>query len=159
MANKISQIVRLKQVMQRWKTMSLRKRSVSAENDDVPSTLGSNRRVPSGSLGVYVGIERRRFLIPTRFLNLPVFVDLLNMAEEEFGFQSNGGLVFPCEVVFFKAVLRSLDRDEARFGGLGFDDFARMLFPDAAVADYSCKDSLNVYQNSSYTPVLQKARV
>ncbi|KAM7481047.1 hypothetical protein LguiB_005630 [Lonicera macranthoides] len=157
--NKITQIVRLKQVMQRWKTLSLHRRT---SDGDIPSTLGSSRRVPSGSLGVYVGTERRRFVIPTRFLNLPVFVDLLKKAEEEFGFQSNGGLVFPCEVVFFTNLLKSLERDEHKYGNLNLNEFIKMMGIDgggggAGAADYSCKDSINPHL--SFTPLLQKARV
>ena len=157
--NKITQIVRLKQVMQRWKTLSLHRRT---SDGDIPSTLGSSRRVPSGSLGVYVGTERRRFVIPTRFLNLPIFVDLLNKAEEEFGFQSNGGLVFPCEVVFFKNLLKSLERDEHKYGDLSLNEFIRMIGIDGgaggAGADYSCKDS-SINPHLSFSPLLQKARV
>ncbi|KAA8535720.1 hypothetical protein F0562_030774 [Nyssa sinensis] len=132
--NKISQIVRLKQVMQRWKYMSLKSRSVisyddddSGSDSDLFSGSGSNRRIPSGSLAVYVGAERRRFVIPTRFLNLPVFVALLNKAEEEFGFQRSGGLVLPCEVGFFRELLKLLKRDEQRFGGLGLDELLKFF--------------------------------
>ncbi|KAA8522687.1 hypothetical protein F0562_009151 [Nyssa sinensis] len=121
--NNISQIVRFKQVMQRWKSMSLKRRSVISYSDDSDASSGSvsNRRIPSGSLAVYVGAERRRFVIPTRFLNLPVFVSLLNKAEEEFGFQSSGGLVLPCEVGFFRGVLQLLERDERRLAELELD--------------------------------------
>lgn len=145
--------------MQRWKTLSLHRRT---SDGDIPSTLGSSRRVPSGSLGVYVGTERRRFVIPTRFLNLPVFVDLLDKAEEEFGFQSNGGLVLPCEVAFFKNLLKSLERDEHRYGGLSLNEFIKLIGgidggAGGAGSDYSCKDSINPLL--SFTPILQKARV
>ncbi|KAI3664834.1 hypothetical protein L6452_43443 [Arctium lappa] len=100
-----SQIVRLKKVVQRWRC-----------------------RIPSvGSLAVYVDVERRRFLIPTRYLNLPVFVSLLNIAKEEFGFQTDGGLVLPCNVVFFNKLLNLLERDEPEFDALDLDDFSEMF--------------------------------
>ncbi|KAL4590154.1 hypothetical protein LXL04_003075 [Taraxacum kok-saghyz] len=130
--NKISQIVRLKQVVQRWR-----------------------RRIPSaGFLAVYVGAEHRRFVIPTRFLNLPVFVSLLNKAEEEFGFQTTGGLILPCDVVFFKELLNVLERDERVFGALDLDDFAEM-FSDVTAS--SCKN-VTISDAHSFTPLLQKAR-
>ncbi|KAK9048788.1 hypothetical protein SSX86_032245 [Deinandra increscens subsp. villosa] len=136
--NKISQIVRLKQVVQRWR-----------------------RRIPSGgSLAVYVGAERRRFVIPTRFLNLPVFISLLNKAEEEFGFQISGGLVIPCDVVFFKKLLSVLERDERGFGALDLDDFAER-FSDLAVDEYSsssCKNA-TISDGHGFTPLLQKTEV
>lgn len=150
--NTITQIVRLKQVMQRWKTISLKRRSALSDSDS--DTGPTRKRTPSGSLAVYVGLERRRFVIPTRFLNLPLFVSLLDKAEEEYGFQSSGGLVLPCEVDFFKGALKLLERDEQRFGGIGFDEFLSM-FSDPGLD--SCKDSINV--RHAFTPLLQKIRV
>ncbi|KAK3000190.1 hypothetical protein RJ639_024280 [Escallonia herrerae] len=155
--NKITQIVRLKQVMQRWRTTSLRCRPLHfSHSSDDGSEDGPNRpRTPSGSLAVYAdaGAERRRFVIPTRFLNLPVFVDLLDKAEEEFGYQSNGGLVLPCEAEFFAEILKFLARDEQKFGGFGLDEFCSM-FSDVGFG--SCKDSSNVYHG--FAPLLQKTR-
>ncbi|MFS7981453.1 putative small auxin-up RNA [Helianthus anomalus] len=78
--NMIRKIVRLKQLVQRWR----------------------HRIPPGGSLAVYVGDEHRRFVIPTRFINLPVFASLLNKAEEAFGFQTTGRLVLPCQVEFLE---------------------------------------------------------
>ncbi|CAK9170670.1 unnamed protein product [Ilex paraguariensis] len=151
--DKIIQIVRLKQVMQRWKTMSLRRRSFLSHSGSESDT-GSNRRTPRGSLAVYVGAERRRFVIPTRFLNLPVFVALLKEAKEEFGYQINSGLALPCEVGFFRAVLEFLERDEQRFCGLGLDEFLKMF---SEVSPDSCRESTNT--SHCLTPLLQKARV
>ncbi|KAK1414119.1 hypothetical protein QVD17_29860 [Tagetes erecta] len=134
--NKINQIVRLKQVVNRWR-----------------------RRIPSaGSLAVYVGAEHRRFIIPTRFLNLPIFVSLLNKAEEEFGFQSTGGLVLPCDVVFFKKLLNVLDRDERRFGALDFDDFTARFSDSVVDCSSSCKNA-SISDSHSFTPLLQKTKV
>ncbi|KAJ4716671.1 Auxin-responsive protein [Melia azedarach] len=54
--------------------------------------------VPKGFLAVYVGeTQRKRFLVPVSYLNQPLFQDLLNRAEEEFGFNHPmGGLTIPC---------------------------------------------------------------
>ncbi|WKA07039.1 hypothetical protein VitviT2T_024907, partial [Vitis vinifera] len=68
-------------------------------------------------LAIYVGTNRQRFVIPTRLLNLPIFVALLNKAGEKFGLRLSGGLVFPYEVGFFKEVLRFLEKDEVKYGG------------------------------------------
>ncbi|XP_076945862.1 protein SMALL AUXIN UP-REGULATED RNA 12-like [Bidens hawaiensis] len=137
--NKISQIVRLKHVMQRWR----------------------RRCIPSagGSLAIYVGSERRRFIIPTRFLNLPVFVSLLNKAEEEFGFQTTGGLTIPCDVGFFKKLLKVLDRNDTGLSStLDLDDFAAMFAELAIDSSAHCKE-VKFSRCRSYTPLLQKARV
>ncbi|XP_006360678.1 auxin-responsive protein SAUR71-like [Solanum tuberosum] len=157
----ITKIVRLKQVVKRWKDNSLRPRSVlsySSSDSDEPAQTDSNsrRRTPSGSLAVYVGVdedERRRFVIPTRFLNLPVFISLLDKAEEEFGFQPTGGLVLPCEVELFSEILSLLEIDEQRFGVLGLDEIL-MVISDSGL-DQSCKEAAS----HGFTPLLQKARV
>ncbi|KAG5606907.1 hypothetical protein H5410_028399 [Solanum commersonii] len=158
----ITKIVRLKQVVKRWKDNSLRPRSVlsySSSDSDEPAQpdLNCNRcRTPSGSLAVYVGVdenERRRFVIPTRFLNLPVFTSLLDKAEEEFGFQPTGGLVLPCEAELFSEILSLLEIDEQRFGVLGLDEIL-MVISDSGL-DQSCKEAAS----HGFTPLLQKARV
>ncbi|KAH0979204.1 hypothetical protein GBA52_006381 [Prunus armeniaca] len=73
------------------------------------------------------GIDKRLDMAKARFVNLPVFVGLLKKAEEEFGFGCSGGLVLPCEVGFFKEILRFLERDESKFGRLGMEEFLKMV--------------------------------
>ncbi|XP_015951935.1 indole-3-acetic acid-induced protein ARG7-like [Arachis duranensis] len=66
----------------------IRKASLSASK-------GTN--VPKGYLAVYVGDKMRRFVIPVCHLNQPSFQELLNQAEEEFGYDHpTGGLTIPC---------------------------------------------------------------
>ncbi|AES89301.1 SAUR-like auxin-responsive family protein [Medicago truncatula] len=58
------------------------------------STQASTKgfEVPKGYLAVYVGDRMKRFVIPVSYLNQPLFQELLNQAEEEFGWirSSNG---------------------------------------------------------------------
>ncbi|XLS84288.1 hypothetical protein HN51_034454 [Arachis hypogaea] len=66
----------------------IRKASLSASK-------GTN--VPKGYLAVYVGDKMRRFVIPVCYLNQTSFQELLNQAEEEFGYDHpTGGLTIPC---------------------------------------------------------------
>lgn len=60
--------------------------------------LKSNN-VPKGHVAVYVGdVEKKRFVVPISYLKHPLFLDLLNQAEEEFGFNHPmGGLTIPCK--------------------------------------------------------------
>ncbi|CAK8576674.1 unnamed protein product [Lathyrus sativus] len=63
------------------------------------TTQGSTKEfeVPKGNLAVYVGDKMRRFVIPVSYLNQPLFQELLNKAEEEFGYDHpTGGLTIPC---------------------------------------------------------------
>ncbi|KAK1434826.1 hypothetical protein QVD17_00580 [Tagetes erecta] len=145
--NKITQIVRLKHLMQRW-----RHRCTTTHSD-------SHRRcIPSaGSLAVYVGPERHRFIIPTRLVNLPVFSSLLNKAEEEFGFQTSGGLIIPCDVNFFQWLLNVLNRNQnGSFSTLDLDDLTAMFAQSTIDSTPHCKDVVNCRR---FTPLLQKARV
>ncbi|MBA0712105.1 hypothetical protein Golax_011227 [Gossypium laxum] len=58
-------------------------RSVSSRIRDL---LGM-KNVPEGHIAVYVGeTSKSRFMIPISYLNHPLFEGLLNLAEEEFGF-------------------------------------------------------------------------
>ncbi|KAG5007918.1 hypothetical protein AAZX31_09G200000 [Glycine max] len=63
------------------------------------SSFKSN--VPKGHVAVYVVGElqkNKRFVVPISYLNHPLFLDLLNRAEEEFGFNHPlGGLTIPCK--------------------------------------------------------------
>ncbi|MBA0739135.1 hypothetical protein Gogos_012431 [Gossypium gossypioides] len=61
-------------------------------------TLSATSNVPKGHVAVYVGEDnKKRFVIPISFLNHPLFQDLLDRAEEEFGFNHPmGGLTIPC---------------------------------------------------------------
>ncbi|KAF7820552.1 indole-3-acetic acid-induced protein ARG7-like [Senna tora] len=143
--DKIHQIVRLKQMFTRWKLLSLGRRSLPDRSNPSPPT-------PPGFFAVYVGLERKRFVIPARFLKLPIFQFLLEKAEEEFGYQSNGGLVLPCDVSFFAQLVYCLHRDEHRYRKYSFDDFVK-LFSDAAASD-SCKEK----SRRLFTPLLQKTK-
>ncbi|KAL5147767.1 Auxin-induced protein X10A [Glycine soja] len=71
----------------------IRKTSIAANQASSKSV-----EVPKGYLVVYVGDKMRRFLIPVSYLNQPSFQDLLNQAEEEFGYDHPmGGLTIPCK--------------------------------------------------------------
>jgi len=70
------------------------------------SSKGVN--VPKGYIAVYVGEEMKRFVISISYLNQPSFQELLNQAEEQFGYDHpTGGLTIPCrEDVFLNITSR-----------------------------------------------------
>ncbi|PIN18165.1 hypothetical protein CDL12_09162 [Handroanthus impetiginosus] len=161
--NMITPIVRLRHVVNRWKTKSFKRRAVlsysSSSDPDEPAD--SNNRTPSGSVAVYVGPDRRRFVIPTRFLNLPVFMALLDQAEEEFGFQTSGGLTLPCETSFFTVILRFLEEDEEKFRGMGLEEFSKMV-SEMGFHSYgqpSYKAPFSPASCHGFTALLHKTRV
>ncbi|KAF5448919.1 hypothetical protein F2P56_029410 [Juglans regia] len=60
--------------------------------------------VPKGYFAVYVGEshEMKRFVVPISLLKQPSFQELLNKAEEEYGFDHPmGGLTIPCSEDIF----------------------------------------------------------
>lgn len=68
---------------------------------------------PHGCFSVYVGAEKQRFVIKTRYANHPLFITLLEDAEMEYGFISDGPILLPCEVNHFYKVLAEMDDKES----------------------------------------------
>ncbi|XP_021801300.1 auxin-induced protein 15A-like [Prunus avium] len=58
----------------------------------------ASKTLSKGYFAVYVGeSQKKRFVIPISYLNEPLFLDLLNQAEEEFGYDHPmGGITLPC---------------------------------------------------------------
>ncbi|KAG8069737.1 hypothetical protein GUJ93_ZPchr0006g46023 [Zizania palustris] len=101
-SNKIRDIVRLHQLLKKWKRLAL-----------APKARKNNGAVvPKGFFAVFVGEEMRRFVIPTEYLGHWAFEKLLSKAEEEFGFQHEGALRIPCDVEVFEGILRLVSRKE-----------------------------------------------
>lgn len=61
--------------------------------------------VPEGSLPVYVGEKRRRFVIPTSYLSNSAFRALLEKSEDEYGLRCEGGLRIACTPDVFEHFL------------------------------------------------------
>lgn len=66
-------------------------------------------KIPKGCFSVYVGSERQRFIVKTKFVTHPLFKMLLDEAEEEFGFQNDGPIRLPCNVDLFYKVLAEMN--------------------------------------------------
>jgi SAUR family protein len=66
--------------------------------------------VPKGYLSVYVGEEMKRFVIPISYLKKSSFQELLNQAEEQFGYDHpTGGLTIPCREEVFLDITSQLN--------------------------------------------------
>ncbi|KAL9687981.1 hypothetical protein QQ045_032393 [Rhodiola kirilowii] len=133
----IWQIVRLKELVQKWQSVTLSPKPNSPRDPSKsPSSIGIpplvNRRlkgvmltcdsdeetchspevlhdVPKGYLAVYVGPEHRRFIVPTGYLSHHLFKVLLEKAEEEYGFDHDGALTLPSDVETFKYLLKCME--------------------------------------------------
>ena len=83
--------------------------SSGAEDEDlIPND------VPKGHLVVYVGEERKRFVIQVSFLGHPLFRALLDQAREVYEFSPDSKLCIPCDEAIFLAVLRCVGSQQDR---------------------------------------------
>lgn len=78
------------------------------------------RVAPTGCFTVYVGPERKRFVIKTEYANHPLFKMLLEDAELEYGFCNDGPLLLPCHVDLFYTVLAEIDAANNDGGVVGY---------------------------------------
>uniref|UniRef100_A0A7C9CET8 Uncharacterized protein n=1 Tax=Opuntia streptacantha TaxID=393608 RepID=A0A7C9CET8_OPUST len=156
----IRQIVRLKELLQKWQNVTLNSRTNSPRAHPHPGGISPevNRRlrssvivcdsdeescqspepppdVPRGYLAVYVGKELRRFIIPTQYLSHNLFKRLLEKVEEEFGFDHSGAITIPCEIETFKYLLKCIEAENHQKGERSED------IPDhTSVEDSSCNE-------------------
>ncbi|EOY29145.1 hypothetical protein QUC31_020936 [Theobroma cacao] len=129
-SNKIREIVRLQQILKKWrklantsksssncnsgsKSIKFLKRTLSLSDNSVREA--SSNTVPKGYLAVSVGEEQKRFIIPTEYLSHHAFHLLLREAEEEFGFQQAGVLRIPCEVSIFESIVKMVEEKKDLF--------------------------------------------
>ncbi|KAI8021317.1 Auxin-responsive protein SAUR50 [Camellia lanceoleosa] len=114
--NQIRHIVRIRQMLRRW-----RKKAAAA-------AAGSSRSdVPAGHVAICVGRSNKRFVVRATYLNHPTFKNLLVQAEEEYGFTNQGPLVLPCDESVFEEILRVVSLSDSANSGrfVNLDDFQR----------------------------------
>lgn len=145
--NKIRDIVRLQQILKKWRklanshsssssskpssinqflkrTLSLNDRSsTNTTSTECSNDNSSGTSVPKGYLAVSVGEEQKRFVIPTEYLGRHAFHALLRKAEEEFGFEQTGVLRIPCEVSVFENVLKMVAHNKSSDDHYAFFNF------------------------------------
>lgn len=94
-----------------WPRISLSS-STEGNGSSCCNNIKKKRVTPEGCFSVYVGPEKQRFVIKTVYVNHPLFKMLLEEAESEYGYSSEGPLVLPCEVALFVKVLAQMDSEE-----------------------------------------------
>ncbi|KAJ6672204.1 AUXIN-INDUCED PROTEIN-LIKE-RELATED [Salix viminalis] len=88
-----------------------------ADEDDEMSTNNKSKKktrqvAPDGCFSVYVGPEKQKFAVKAEFANHQLFKMLLEDAELEYGHNSEGPILLPCDVGFFYKVLAEMESDE-----------------------------------------------
>ncbi|XP_047329663.1 auxin-responsive protein SAUR50-like [Impatiens glandulifera] len=103
-SNKIRHVVRIKQMLQRWRIKS---------SSPSPASIILPPDVPAGHVAIYVGRSCRRFVVRATYLNHPVFHGVLAQAAEEYGFLNQGPLALPCDESIFEEIIRFISRPES----------------------------------------------
>ncbi|KAJ4965602.1 hypothetical protein NE237_017451 [Protea cynaroides] len=98
-SNRLPQTAVIKQILKRCSSLG---RKQGYDEQGLPVD------VPKGHFAVYVGEKRSRFIVPITLLTHPEFQNLLQRAEEEFGFDHDMGLTIPCEEVVFRSLTSML---------------------------------------------------
>jgi hypothetical protein len=93
-------------------------RSASAYKSRLP------RDIRHGYMAVYVGKERKRFVISTNYLSHRLFKALLKRSEEEYGFVYEGGVAIACEPVLFEHLLWMIGNDDPAAKTTELEDLA-----------------------------------
>ncbi|XP_023741769.1 auxin-responsive protein SAUR32 [Lactuca sativa] len=83
-----------------------KRKSWSRLDSKIEETLNM---APTGCFFIYVGPQRQRFVIKTKHANHPLFKTLLEEAEFEYGYKSEGPLKLPCDVDDFLKVLLEME--------------------------------------------------
>ncbi|KAK1412193.1 hypothetical protein QVD17_33226 [Tagetes erecta] len=79
-------------------------------------------QVPKGFLAVKVGEaggEQQRFVVPVIWFNHPLFMHLLQEAEDEYGFEQIGTITIPCSVHHFRNIVSRIIRRDNQQQHLG----------------------------------------
>ncbi|KAL0351348.1 UNVERIFIED_CONTAM: Indole-3-acetic acid-induced protein ARG7 [Sesamum calycinum] len=72
--------------------------------------LQGRKVAPRGHFVVYVGSEMKRFVVPTYFLKNPCFLQLLDRAAEEYGFDGRNEITLPCDEPTFQTLIALLSK-------------------------------------------------
>lgn len=116
---------------QRGKSKSLpHDLSTTLNHDQEEKQMIKKLRVaPQGCFFIYVGAQKQRFVIKTEYINHPLFKILLEEAESEYGYKTEGPLKLPCEVGIFIKVLVELDGEDHEPCKLGCNFTSRVTPP------------------------------
>ncbi|XP_037480774.1 auxin-responsive protein SAUR19-like [Triticum dicoccoides] len=116
--NTVRSLAWLRRIVRRWRS---RAAASVRPNKDV---LELDAAVPAGHVAVRVEgrgdgqSSSRRFVVPVAQLSHPAFWELLQQAEEEYGFPSaSGPLLLPCDEDHLRDVLRRVSSSETEERG------------------------------------------
>ncbi|KAK7312190.1 hypothetical protein VNO77_35874 [Canavalia gladiata] len=93
---------RLIEMARKWQKMAAGKRKrISFPRHQVDMHSSTTNK---GHFVVY-SVDHKRFVVPLKYLNTNIFMELFKWSEEEFGLPSNGPIMLPCDSVFLDYVI------------------------------------------------------
>ncbi|PWA40505.1 small auxin-up RNA [Artemisia annua] len=81
---------------------------------------GTKKVAPEGFFPVYVGPEKQRFAVKMKHVNHPLFQMLLEDSEIEYGYNTPGPILLPCELDLFYKVVAEMEAKDIVPNGCGF---------------------------------------
>lgn len=129
---------KLIKMARKWQRMAM----ISRRGITLPRTIGNADEaslsvVSKGHFAVYTA-DHRRFVIPLVYLESEIFIELLKMAEEEYGLQRDGPITLPCDSIFMEYAVSLILRNPAK-------DLERELFMSIAESA-RCSSSSYIHQ-------------
>ena len=108
---------KLIKIARKWqKVAAMKSKRISLPRTDMvldADCCSTSAVADKGHFVVY-SADRRRFVIPLAYLNNEIFRELLQMSKEEFGIQSEGPIILPCDSVFMDYVISFIQRGVAK---------------------------------------------
>ncbi|OVA16031.1 Auxin-induced protein [Macleaya cordata] len=102
---------RLIQMARKWRNVA------EAAGGGGNKQLGNNEVVnvvaEKGHFVMYT-IDKRRFMIPLKYLHTDIFKELFRMSEEVFGLPGDGPITLPCDALFMEYVVSTLLQPQHR---------------------------------------------
>uniref|UniRef100_A0A199U9Z3 Auxin-responsive family protein n=2 Tax=Manihot esculenta TaxID=3983 RepID=A0A199U9Z3_MANES len=103
---------KLLKLAKKWQKMAAvrRRRITSSQNI---GSIDTSSIAEKGHFVVY-STDKKRFLLPLEYLNNEIMRDLFNMAEEEFGLQSEGPLTLTCDADLMEYAISLIRQNATR---------------------------------------------
>ena len=134
-------LIRIARKWQKVAALGRKRISLQRFNRGVDAdSCGTSSVADKGHFVVYSS-DRRRFMIPLVYLNNEIFRELFQMSEEEFGIQSDGPIILPCDSVFMDYVISFIQC------GIG-KDLERALIMSMASSNCSSSSYFHQEQNN-----------
>lgn len=111
------------------------------------SNEASLSEVSKGHFVVYTA-DCKRFVIPLVYLKSEIFGQLLKMAEEEYGMQTNRPITLPCDAVFMEYAISLVLRHPAK-------DLERELFMSITKSTHSISSSYFQQEETSHKTLIR----